>query len=558
MSNAQYNIELQYKTTLTHVLSYPRYKPNGDLDTMVNVFRADSVIVDNSLIVTDVNGNKVSATLKSSIPNVDDTNPDHQYLFNNKILHIHPDHPDFINKEIPNKDITVRKIWRDQNGTEFTPSAGTKVEFELYQKANGSTSYPEQPYKTIELPINGKWEYTFSDLDARYEYEVREKDSNPLFTETHSISNTTAADIWVKATQIENGKSYLIASKNSSGNIVLLSRDSSTDSEDVGRFRSQDKVILDHEKGQAVTIDGQEYSDAFEYNVPSKNDPRYAAVEVDYPGQTGFALKNSLGNSYTRAERWNTGEKSGLMLTDWEGLIDSDRSITLSSGVIHQKLKQENNSTYDDQKYVYDLSNERFSSTAKTTSNYNDVYLYEHKSYTKEDPTHSVWTFTNTRRSDYSLSINKIDGETKKPIREVTFELYDSENAIVRFSYSNETYSVNTNSQLTTLSTNVNGNIKVSGLQPGTYYLKETKAPDGYVISDSPFTITIDADTDRKDGSEDMVINATIENHMAYELPETGSAGTKVYTATGTILLLTGTSLYRYKRRRRRKGGEAH
>lgn len=551
MSKAQYNISLRYRTTLTYVLTYPVYNTQGEHVKDVRVFRADSVIVDDSLKVTDNDGNTVHAALEQADPNLSDG---HNYTFNNKILHINPGNPDFINQEIPKKDITVRKVWRNQSGEIFVPNQGMKVTFDLYRKEIGAASYPESPHDSIDLPTDdGAWEYTFQELDSHYEYEVRERNPNPLYDVSHTVSNTVSGSIWVKANHLETNKPYLIGSKDAAGNIVLLSKDSSPYDEDVHRFRSEDKVTLNNEKGKLVTIEGHSYSDAFEYDIPITNNPCYFAKNVNFQGTEGYALVNSSNDSYTRAENWTNGNKSGLMLTDLSGLTEQDRSVSVNTeGIISQKLDGENKT------YNYDKTFNWFSTTTKTTSNYNNAYLYEQKPYTKEDPTHSVWTFTNQRRSDYKLVINKIDGETKETLNGVKFELYSSENSIVQFSFVNGIYKADTNGVFTELVTNTDGKITITGLQEGTYSLKETYASQGYVIPEDTISIRINGQLDSADGNEDMVINKTIENHMAYELPETGSAGTKVYTAAGTILLLTGTSLYRYKRRRRRKGGEAH
>ena len=53
-----------------------------------------------------------------------------------------------------------------------------------------------------------------------------------------------------------------------------------------------------------------------------------------------------------------------------------------------------------------------------------------------------------------------------------------------------------------------NGRIKIEGLDAGTYYLKETSAPTGYIADDRTFTITIDATYETIQGGE---YNKTID-----------------------------------------------
>ena len=63
--------------------------------------------------------------------------------------------------------------------------------------------------------------------------------------------------------------------------------------------------------------------------------------------------------------------------------------------------------------------------------------------------------------------INKVDKKTQKALSNAEFTLSDSKN-------NKQTYT-----------TDDNGQIALTGLTEGTYTLKETKAPEGYVLSDS-------------------------------------------------------------------------
>ncbi|MCC8182751.1 MAG: SpaH/EbpB family LPXTG-anchored major pilin [Clostridiales bacterium] len=115
-------------------------------------------------------------------------------------------------------------------------------------------------------------------------------------------------------------------------------------------------------------------------------------------------------------------------------------------------------------------------------------------------------------------------------------------------------------SEATTFVSDENGTICIKGLAPGTYYLEETKAPDGYTLLSDPVTITVGSDgtvTYTVDGAE---VNASttdnqvqVENEPGYELPLTGGTGTYWYTMAGT-LLIGGAAYLMYRNLRRRKG----
>lgn len=104
---------------------------------------------------------------------------------------------------------------------------------------------------------------------------------------------------------------------------------------------------------------------------------------------------------------------------------------------------------------------------------------------------------------------------------------------------------------------------QIEGLDDGTYYLKETKAPDGYNLPANEFVLIIDADThhiQNWDGQTNnsaigdislMVDNkkvtgtaANIENTQGNKLPETGGMGTTTLYITGAILAGGAAVLY--------------
>ena len=96
----------------------------------------------------------------------------------------------------------------------------------------------------------------------------------------------------------------------------------------------------------------------------------------------------------------------------------------------------------------------------------------------------------------------------------------------------------------------------------GTYRLTETKAPDGYKLLKDPITVTITLDETTMEytvtamgltGSGTGKDPFVIVNEAFYELPETGGAGSKLYTMAGAACLMLGAGfLYKKKFRERR------
>lgn len=107
----------------------------------------------------------------------------------------------------------------------------------------------------------------------------------------------------------------------------------------------------------------------------------------------------------------------------------------------------------------------------------------------------------------------------------------------------------------------VQGMLTLSGLDADTYYLTETKAPDGYNKLGSSIEITI-ADTepngivndgtDSADGA-DGYVEKKVENSDGFQLPTTGGIGTILFTAGGILLMGLGVIVLVFVILRRRR-----
>ena len=108
----------------------------------------------------------------------------------------------------------------------------------------------------------------------------------------------------------------------------------------------------------------------------------------------------------------------------------------------------------------------------------------------------------------------------------------------------------------------VQGMLTLSGLDADTYYLTETKAPDGYNKLGSPIEITI-TDTDPADGivndgadganGADGYVEQTVKNSDGFQLPTTGGIGTILFTAGGILLMGLGVIVLVFVILRRRR-----
>ncbi len=191
-----------------------------------------------------------------------------------------------------------------------------------------------------------------------------------------------------------------------------------------------------------------------------------------------------------------------------------------------------------------------------TDGNVNTAYLdYSNNPYV----TGSLHTMTDTAKVyTYGMKISKVDSDdADKFLAGAQFELYASEedasagnNPIAFVASGDGEYRRATEADqptTTTLTVGSEGDkaglLTLTGLDEGTWYLKETKAPDGYNLPKSPFTVTI-TDGTPLDGKvansiegNDAIVGVTIQNSDGFQLPTTGGMGTILFTAVGVALM---------------------
>ena len=133
----------------------------------------------------------------------------------------------------------------------------------------------------------------------------------------------------------------------------------------------------------------------------------------------------------------------------------------------------------------------------------------------------------------YAIDIFKYDQADNTGLAGAEFELYqkDTEGNVIEGSK-------------VTLTSGEDGKILVDGLDAGTYYLKETKAPEGYVCSSAELTIVIPGSADA-----DNTVSVRFANS---QIPHTGGSGTLMFTIGGAMLMATAGLLLAVSRKKKR------
>ena len=101
-----------------------------------------------------------------------------------------------------------------------------------------------------------------------------------------------------------------------------------------------------------------------------------------------------------------------------------------------------------------------------------------------------------------------------------------------------------------TMTSNGDKALILNGLDAGTYYLEETKAPDGYNKLTAPVTVTI-----AEDGKVNETDNGTVyvSNNAGATLPSTGGMGTTLFYVLGGGLMVAAVVLLVTKKRMENK-----
>lgn len=261
----------------------------------------------------------------------------------------------------------------------------------------------------------------------------------------------------------------------------------------------------------------------------------------------------------------------GTTLTENSDYKDATRPVTGTTPAFtlsFTNLKNTSNERYTKIKVTYTATvngniTVMDSSSTTLTNNINNAFLDYNNDPYGSATSWQTKTATATVYS-YGIMVNKVDKENK-PLSGAKFTLSKKSDgsAPIHFEGSNGTY-LKTASGDTEIEVDSSGKLTLSGLDVGTYYLTETKAPGGYVKLTNPVVITItdaapnglvddgtsgDAGTDGADGYYEL----DVANSKGFTLPSTGGMGTVLFTAIGIVLMGGGlVLLLLYLRRRNR------
>lgn len=164
-----------------------------------------------------------------------------------------------------------------------------------------------------------------------------------------------------------------------------------------------------------------------------------------------------------------------------------------------------------------------------TAGNYINTAWVSYLDKTSEKDTVTVKTFDITVfKYDQATATGEGDSWTAKGLPGAIFTLYSDEDCTV---------------VVDTATSDNDGYATFTGLDAGTYYLKETAAPEGYVKSDKALEVTITVDT------ADNTVSVSFANSP---IPHTGGMGTTLFSIVGGVLIAMAGTIFVISRRKRR------
>lgn len=325
-----------------------------------------------------------------------------------------------------------------------------------------------------------------------------------------------------------------------------------------GLSLNQDTIHVYMASDKAGTKDKKELH-GYTVNVPGTEEENQCSFEV------AFA---DLTNSETVGEEVTANK---YIIVEYTATLNKDAEIGLPGNPNRVYLEFSNNPNSGGE-----------GDTGKTPEDKVIVFTYELDA-TKVDGEH-----TDTKLKDAEFVLYKeVDGvkqyaqvAQEDQIDQETQEITIKKGTIIGWDPAvSESENSITYPENSTLKSDENGLFKVIGLDDGTYWLKETKAPDGYNLITDPIMIVITANTENDQhweateepdnalvglhidvtagGKETSgtgvidtgVVSTDVENNQGAELPETGGMGTTIFYVLGAILVLGAGGLLIARRR---------
>lgn len=258
--------------------------------------------------------------------------------------------------------------------------------------------------------------------------------------------------------------------------------------------------------------------------------------------------------TYTVTDTMSTGLtfNSGSLKVTANDVVTTDYTLTPTTNGFTLVLPETYVSTLTKGTTIMVTYTATLNKDAVVAGNKNSATLhYGNKQTVKSETT----TYT------YEFDLLKVDGSDKKLLDGAEFKLYDAKNdgSVIKVVPVAGGYRVSNGNEAGATETIAvtGGKVHISGLDKTTYWLEETKAPDGYNM------LTERKPVDLTNGSNNTTLTSdtwseanhgvAVENNAGTVLPSTGGMGTTLFYVVGGGLMVAAVVLLVTKKRMEHK-----
>ena len=239
-----------------------------------------------------------------------------------------------------------------------------------------------------------------------------------------------------------------------------------------------------------------------------------------------------------------------------DGTLKPNDAITISySATVNEKAVIAGSGNTNEAILKY---NDKTSVKHTTTTYVWEMGVHKFANLGKDDPNHAL------KNAEFQLYKNVVDSENNTTT--MMYAIFsDATPSADGTSVYKLTGWTTTASQATTVVTPEKGNIQFVGLDAGTYYLEETKAPTGYNKLSDPIKVEISSTLPTAGGAASYTVKygensaeenshiIPVENKTGTTLPSTGGMGTTIFYVVGGGLMVAAIVLLVTKKRMENK-----